>query len=209
MMTFEQAKNLKIGDELVISYEPNGKKYDGVEYPKLSRVNVTVGTFHAINDYDPRPVKFKMNDDPIIIIIIDDGDPIERSDVWIPIEGITVHPSRDPFEMPEIEPGMHAIDDSGVHWLAIKQSRLSSGLSWFNQKLLAGTYRMEPADSPAFRETITSLFDVDNESGRRVILWDKKKSKQIQELTEKQKQLTAELEAVNAELQTLQANDEL
>lgn len=101
--------------------------------------------------------------------------------------------------VPEIEPGMHALDENGVHWLAIKQSRLSSDLSWFNQKLLAGTYRIEP-DSPAFRENISLLFDVDNESGRRVILWDKKKSKQIQELSEKQKQLTAELEAVNAQL---------
>ena len=197
MMTFEQAKNLKIGQELVISYEHNDKKYDGVEYPKLSRVNVTVEQFHASNDYDPRPVKFKMNDAPITVI--DDGEPYTRSVVWIPIEGITVHPTRESYEIPEIEPGMYAIDSEGVRWLAIKNRRFSPIISWFSQRVLAGTYRIEP-DSSTFRENITMLIDLDAENGEPVILWDKKKSKQIQELSEKQKQLTAELEAVNAQL---------
>lgn len=195
MMTFEQAKNLKIGQELIISYEPNGKNYGGVKYHKLSKVKVTVETFHAQNDDDPRPVKFKMNDDPIIII--NHGEPFTHSEAWIPIEGITVHPVRESFEMPEIEPGMHAFDENGIHWLAIKQSRLDSIITWIT---VQSRVQYQQPDTNQFQEMLTSLFDVDNESGRRVILWDKKKSKQIQELTEKQKQLTAELEAVNAQL---------
>ena len=116
MLKYEDAIKYKVGDVVTINFTPTGKSYEGREYLTAHK-NLKCAIIAVEIDDVQRPLRFSSLNS---VVDLD-----TRS--YLPIEGVTI---VDEFDMPEIEPGMWAVDTDGIYWLAVKTSRNSSHISW-------------------------------------------------------------------------------
>jgi len=113
---------------------------------------------------------------------------------YLPIEGVTI---VNEFDMPEIEPGMWAVDTDGVFWLAVKTSRNSPHISWVKSTICSHD------NDELFQSKIMKLQDRDANGLSQIVVWDRNKQTKLKELQQKQQELAKELEALNQQIQAL------
>ncbi len=184
MLKYEDAIKYKIGDVVTINFTPTGKTYPGYEKYNIPHNNLKCKIDNVDKHDAERPLRFEPIDPEINMC----------NRHYLPIEGVTI---VNKFDMPEIEPGMWAVDTDGIYWLAVKTSRNSSHISWVKSTICSHD------NDELFQSKITKLQDRDANGLSQIVIWDRNKQTKLKELQQKQQELAKELEALNQQIEAL------